>query len=143
MIDLHKEDEKLFALVGACNRLIRISVLDAVAHAVLDMALEDNLSYFMKCRFYRIDLRQDILARHVLIHHTFDRLHLTDDLFQVTVKIICIHTLFHFASSLFQIRHRIGSVTKVQWSSSSASSAIRFRIFCIRLSSSALCLAQS
>ena len=66
-----------------------------------------------------------------------------DDLFQVTVKIICIHTLFHFASSLFQIRHRIGSVTKVQWSSSSASSAIRFRIFCIRLSSSALCLAQS
>ena len=87
------------------NRLIRISVLDAVAHAVLDMALEDNLSYFMKCRFYRIDLRQYILARHVLIHHTFDRLHLTDDLFQVTVKIICIHTLFHFASSLFQIRH--------------------------------------
>jgi len=47
---------------------ICIAVLDAVAHAVLDMALEDNLSYFMKCRFYRIDLRQDILARHILIH---------------------------------------------------------------------------
>ena len=50
------------------QRLIRISVLDAVAHAVLDMALEDNLSYFMKCRFCRLDLRQDILARHILIH---------------------------------------------------------------------------
>lgn len=47
---------------------ICIAVLDAVAHAVLDMALEDNLSYFMKCRFCRIDLRQDILARHILIH---------------------------------------------------------------------------
>ena len=125
------------------NGFFGVAVFNAVAHAVLDMALEDNLTYFMKCRFYRIDLRQDILAGHVLFHHTVDRLHLTDDLFQATVKIICIHTLFHFASSLFQIRHRIGSVTKVQWSSSSASSAIRFRIFCIRLSSSALCLAQS
>ena len=47
---------------------VGIPVFDAVAHAVLDMALEDNLSYFMKCRFYRIDLRQDILARHILIH---------------------------------------------------------------------------
>ena len=50
------------------NGLVGVAVLDAVAHAVLDMALEDNLSYFMKCRFYRIDLRQDILARHILIH---------------------------------------------------------------------------
>ena len=58
----------LHSLRKLCNHLIRISVLDAVAHAVLDMALEDNLSYFMKCRFCRIDLRQDILARHILIH---------------------------------------------------------------------------
>ena len=58
----------LHSLRKLCNRLIRISVLDAVAHAVLDMALEDNLSYFMKCRFCRLDLRQDILARHILIH---------------------------------------------------------------------------
>ena len=43
-------------------------VRDGIEHAVLDMALEDNLSYFMKCRFCRIDLRQDILARHILIH---------------------------------------------------------------------------
>ena len=60
--------ESLDGFGEAFDGLVGVAVLDAVAHAVLDMALEDNLSYFMKCRFCRIDLRQDILARHILIH---------------------------------------------------------------------------
>ena len=42
-----------------------------------------------------VDLRQNVLAGHVLVHHAVDGLYLPDDLFQPPVQIFRIHTLLH------------------------------------------------
>ena len=47
-----------------------------------------------------VDLGQDVLAGHVLVHHPVDGLHLPDDLFQPAVQVFGVHTLFHVQSSI-------------------------------------------
>ena len=63
----------------ALDGFVCISVFDAVAHTVLDMAFQHNLPALMQGRFRRVDLGKDILAGNVLIHHAVDGLHLPDD----------------------------------------------------------------
>lgn len=57
--------------------------------------LENDLAAAVQRGFGCIDLRKNILARDVLVHHAVDGLHLTDDLFEPTVQIVSVHTLFH------------------------------------------------
>ena len=75
-------------------------MLDAVAHAVLDVPLENDLAAAVQRGFGRIDLRKNILAGDVLVHHAVDGLHLTDDLFEPTVQIVGVHTLSHCLTSI-------------------------------------------
>ena len=77
---------------------IGIALSDAVAHAVLKMAFEDNLANLVKGAFGCIDLHEDVLAGDILVDHAVDGLHLTDDLFEAPVKIRRIHALLHFGN---------------------------------------------
>ena len=82
------------------DRFVRVAVLDAVTHAVLDVPLENDLAAAVQRGLGRIDLRKNILAGNVLVHHAVDGLHLTDDLFEPTVQIVGVHTLFHRLASI-------------------------------------------
>ena len=79
------------------DRFVRVAVLDAVAHAVLDVPLEYHLAAAVKCGFCGVDLRKNILTRHILVDHTVDGLDLTDDLFEPAMQIVRIHALLHCA----------------------------------------------
>ena len=67
---------------------------------MLDVPLENDLAAAVQRGFGRIDLRKNILARDVLVHHAVNGLHLTDDLFEPTVQIVGVHTLFHRLASI-------------------------------------------
>ena len=95
------------ALVKSGNGLVRVAVLDAVAHAVLDMTLEHHLTAAMQRAFCSIDLRENILAGHILIHHAIDSLNLTDNLMQAPMEICRIHALSHSVPSLRRARTTI------------------------------------
>ena len=82
------------------DRFVRVAVLDAVAHAVLDVSLKHDLAAAVQRGFGRIDLRKNILAGDVLVHHAVNGLHLTDDLFEPAVQIVGVHTLFHRLTSI-------------------------------------------
>ena len=72
-------------------------MLDAVPDAVLDMPFQDHLAAAVQRGFGGVDLCQHILARHILVDHTVNRLHLPDDLFEAAVQIFRVHTLLHGA----------------------------------------------
>ena len=82
-----------FCKAGDC--LIYVPVLDPVTDTVVDMSFQNNLPDTVKGRLGRIDLRENILTWNILIDHPVNRLHLPDDLFQTSVKIVGIHTLSH------------------------------------------------
>ena len=48
----------------------------------------------MERGFGGIDLCQYILAGDILVDHTVDSLYLSNDFFQTTMQIICIHALY-------------------------------------------------
>lgn len=77
------------------NCLIGVTVFDAIPDTVLDMPFQYNFSAAMERGFGGIDLRQYILAGDILVDHTVDSLYLSNDFFQTTMQIICIHALFH------------------------------------------------
>lgn len=82
-----------FGEVG--DGFIRVAVLDAVAHAVLDMPLKHHLTAAVQSAFRRVDLREYILAGHVLLDHAVQRLHLTDDFPEAAMQVGGIHALSH------------------------------------------------
>lgn len=61
------------------NGLIRVAMLDTVAHTMLDMSFQDHLSGLMQSRFGGIDLCKNIFAGNILIDHAVNRLYLTND----------------------------------------------------------------
>ena len=85
---LHRLGEALYGLIS-------VAVLETVADAVLYMSLKDDLAAAVERRLGGIELRQYILAGHILIHHAVDSLNLANDFFQTPVQIVCIHTLLH------------------------------------------------
>ena len=82
------------------DRFIRVAVLDAVADAVLDVALEHDLAAAVQRRFGRVELRKNVLAGDVLVDHAVDGLHLTDDFFEPAVQIFRVHALSHCKASI-------------------------------------------
>ena len=60
-----------------------------------DVALQHHLSAAVEGGLGRVDLREHILAGHILVHHPVDGLNLSDDLFQAAVQIVRVHTLSH------------------------------------------------
>lgn len=84
----------------ALNGLIRVAVLDAVLDAMLDVSLEHYLAAAVERRPCRIDLRENVLAWNIFIHHPVYRLNLPDDFFEPAVQVLGIHTLFHFITSI-------------------------------------------
>ena len=58
------------------NRLFRVSMLQSIPDTVLNMTFQNYFSTSVKGRFCGIDLGKDILARHILIHHAVNGLHL-------------------------------------------------------------------
>ena len=87
--------EAFYGLCKILNGFISVAALDAVAHAMADMPLEHHLAAFMQRGFRRVQLHENVLARHVLIHHTVDRLHLPDDFPQPAVQVFGVHALLH------------------------------------------------
>ena len=70
------------------------------ADTVLNVPFQHHLAALMQSGLCGINLSQDIFTGNIFIYHTVDGLHLTNDLFQPTVQIVCIHTLFHLYSLL-------------------------------------------
>ena len=85
----------LHSLGKALDSLFRVSVLNAVPDAVLDVPLQNDFSASVQSGFCGIDLGENILAGHVFVHHPVNGLYLSDDFFQPAVQVFCIHTLFH------------------------------------------------
>lgn len=56
-------------------------MFNSISDTVLDMPLQNNLSYFVKRRFRCIYLCKDVFARNIFINHTVNRLYLSDDFF--------------------------------------------------------------
>ena len=87
--------EALHRLGKALNGLVRVPVLDAVPHAVLDMPLQHHLAAPVEGGLGRVDLGQDVLTGDVLVDHPVDGLHLSDNLLQPAVQVVRVHTLSH------------------------------------------------
>ena len=64
-------------------------------NAMMEVTLQNDLSHSVERRFGRIDLGQHIFTGDILLHHTVNRLHLSDNFFQSSVQVFCIHTLSH------------------------------------------------
>ena len=83
----------------AIDSLVRVAMLDPVAHTVLDMTLEHHLPYPVQRRFRGVYLCEHIFAGDVLVNHAVYSLNLPDYFFQSAVQVFRIHTLPHRASS--------------------------------------------
>ena len=79
--------EPLHCLGEALDSLIRISMLDAVPDAVLDVAFQNHLTGLVQGRLGGIDLGKDVFAGDIFVDHAVDGLNLADDLFQSAVQI--------------------------------------------------------
>ena len=66
---------------------------------MLQVPFKHNLADAMHSSLHSIDLNKDLFAGHILIHHLVDRLHLTEDLIEASVKIRCIHAFAHKSNS--------------------------------------------
>lgn len=66
----------------------------------LDVSLQHDLAAAVERRPCRIDLRENVLAGNIFIHHPVYRLDLPDDFFEPAVQVLGIHTLFHFITSI-------------------------------------------
>ena len=69
----------------------------AVADAVLDVPLQHDLAHAVQGGLCRVDLGEDVLTGHVLVHHAVDGLDLADDLLETAVQVFGVHTLLHCA----------------------------------------------
>ena len=87
--------EPLHSLRKAFDRLVHVTVLKAVLHAMADVPLKDHLSCLVQCRLCRADLAKDILTGNVLIDHSVNRLYLSDNSAESAVQICRVHTLLH------------------------------------------------
>ena len=65
----------------AGDRLIHVTVFDAIPDTVINMPFEHDLSNLMKGRFGGVYLGEYILAGDIFIDHSVDCLYLSDDLF--------------------------------------------------------------
>ena len=92
--------EILYGLAEIGDRPVRVAVFDAFADAMVKMAYEHDLAYFMERRFGGVYLCQYVFARYVLVHHAVDGLDLADDFLQPSVQIVGIHAGPHVASSV-------------------------------------------
>ena len=81
---------------------IGVPVLDAVAHAVLDVSFQHHLAHAVQGRLAGVDLCEYVLTGNVLINHAIHSLYLTDDFFQTCVHAggIGVRTLAHGFLSL-------------------------------------------
>lgn len=82
----------------ALYRLVRVAVLDTVAHTVVDVSLEDYLPDAVERGLRGVYLREHVLARDILVHHPVDGLYLPDDFIEPSVKVLRVHTLSHSSS---------------------------------------------
>ena len=115
-----------YSFCKAGNCLFNIAVFDAVFYTMINVSFKNNLTDFVKGGFRRIDLREYVFAGNILINHTVDRLNLSDDLLQSSVKVIRIHTLSHIQipPSSFIIRS-YGTVVKFSLSTAAESRPAR------------------
>ena len=81
------------------DRLFGVTIFNAFLDTMLQMPFQNNLSHTMYRALYCVDLNKDFFAGHILIHHFVDRLHLTENLIETSVKIRCIHAFAHKSNS--------------------------------------------
>ena len=75
--------------------LLRVPVLNAVAHAVTDVPFQHYLAHPVQGGFGSIDLGEDVFTGHVLVDHAVYGLYLAQNLFEAPVEIGRIHALLH------------------------------------------------
>ncbi len=92
--------EALDCLCEALDGLIRVAVLDAVADTMPDVPLQHYLAASVERRPCRVELRENVLAGNIFIHHPVYRLNLPDNFFEPAVQVLGIHTMFHFIASI-------------------------------------------
>ena len=85
----HRIDSKSFQIRKAFDRLgealdslVRVAMLDPVAHTVLNVTFKYNLPHPVQRRLRGVYLSEHVLAGDVLVNHTVNSLHLSDYLFQ-------------------------------------------------------------
>lgn len=93
----------LYCLSKILYSLVGVAVFNSISYTMADMSLKDKLTAFVECRFCGVDLRQNILTGNVLIYHSVNRLHLTDNSAKSFVQSLVIHTVFHKKSLLTYI----------------------------------------
>lgn len=67
------------------DSLIRISMLNAIAHTVVQMSFQNDLPYLVQGVFGRVYLNQYIFAGYVLVDHFIDRLDLPQNFLDSSV----------------------------------------------------------
>ena len=75
--------------------LVGVAVLDSFAHAMVEVAFEDDLAALVQGAFGGVDLHEDVFARDVFVDHFVDRVDLSYDFAEPSVKIFGIHALAH------------------------------------------------
>ena len=92
--------EMLQRLGEVLDDFIRVPLLDAIAHAMPQMPFENHQPYAMQRAIRRVYLRQDVLARHILVYHLLDAVQLSDDPVQPHMQLFRpIYASPHFAYS--------------------------------------------
>ena len=75
--------------------LLRVSVLDPVADAVLNMPFHDDLTDLVNGALDGVHLHDDVFAGDVLIDHAVDGRDLSRNLLEPPVEVLRIHALLH------------------------------------------------
>lgn len=74
---------------------------------MMEVALQNDLSHSVERRFGRIDLGQHIFTGDILLHHTVNRLHLSDNFFNLLCRFSAsIHCLMIFSLSCSKIFYK-------------------------------------
>ena len=69
------------------NGLFCVSVLNPIPDTVPDMSLQHHFAAAVQGRARSVDLRENVLARNILVDHPVNGLNLTDDLFQAAMQV--------------------------------------------------------
>ena len=77
------------------NSVLSIAMFDAVAHAVADMAFQNDLANPVQGRLGSVNLGKNVLAGNILVYHAVYGLDLSYDFVETAVQVCLIHALLH------------------------------------------------
>ena len=83
-----------------CSMPSRTQCRMCPSSTTLPHPLSADLAASVERRPCRVELRENVLAGNIFIHHPVYRLNLPDNFFEPAVQVLGIHTMFHFIASI-------------------------------------------